>query len=92
MIASTPVPTFSKGEDQRKNFKPLGVGSLQAHQDKITGTLGIPMDVLPPILQMLIARQFKFMVMRGTKFRYRSAGLHSFSLEMKLTEDDCRWC
>jgi hypothetical protein len=37
---------------------------------------------------MLIARQFKFVLMRGSKFRYRSARLHSLRLEMKLTEDD----
>jgi hypothetical protein len=27
-------------------------------------------------------------LMRGSKFRYRSARLHSLRLEMKLTEDD----
>jgi hypothetical protein len=44
--------------------------------------------VLSPILQMLIGGQFKFILMTGAKFRYRSAKLHSFRLKMKLTEDD----
>jgi len=82
------VPSLSMVEDRRKDLKPLALGSLQAHSDKITGGLGIPMDALPSILLMLIARQFKFIVMRGTKFRYRSATLHRFLLEMKLTEED----
>ena len=29
-----------------------------------------------------------FILMTGTKFHYRSARLHGFRLEMKLTEDD----
>jgi hypothetical protein len=37
---------------------------------------------------MLIAGRFKFVLMRGSKFRYRSARLVSLRLEMKLTEDD----
>jgi hypothetical protein len=37
---------------------------------------------------MLIGKQCKFILMRGAKFRYRSAGLQSFRLEMRLTEDD----
>jgi len=44
--------------------------------------------VLPAILQMLIGERFRFILMTGTKFRYRSARLHGFRLEMKLTEDD----
>jgi hypothetical protein len=42
--------------------------------------------VLPPILQMLIAGHFRFMLLRGSKFRYRSARLISLRLEMKLTD------
>jgi hypothetical protein len=81
-------PTYSMQQDQRKDFEPLALGGLDAYPDRIVGSLGIPTDLLPPILQMLIAGQFKFVLMRGTKFRYRSARLHSFRLEMKLTEDD----
>jgi hypothetical protein len=37
---------------------------------------------------MLIAGRLKFVVLRGSKFRYRSARLVSFRLDTKLTEDD----
>jgi hypothetical protein len=54
----------------------------------IKGSIGIPADALPPILQMLIAKEFKFVLLRGSKFRYRSARLTGLRLEMKLDEDD----
>jgi hypothetical protein len=37
---------------------------------------------------MLIAKEFKFILLRGSKFRYRSARLTGLRLEMKLDEDD----
>jgi hypothetical protein len=82
------LPSFDMGEAQRKDYKPIALGSLEARSDGIDGHVGIPQDALPPILQMLIADRFKFMLLRGSKFRYRSARLHSLRLEMKLTEDD----
>ena len=50
--------------------------------------MSIPLDALVPILQMLIAGRLKFVVMRGSKLRYRSARLHSYTLGSKLDEDD----
>ena len=40
------------------------------------------------VSQMLVAQRFKFVVMGGSKLRYRRARLDRFRLEMKLTEDD----
>ncbi len=82
------LPSEGMSEEKRKDYKPLALGRLEAYPDMIRGSIGIPADVLSPILQMLISGQFKFMLMSGSKFRYRSARLHSFRLEMKLTEDD----
>jgi hypothetical protein len=58
------------------------------YPDRITASIGIPADALPPILQMLIAKEFKFILLRGSKFRYRSARLTGLRLEMRLAEDD----
>jgi hypothetical protein len=88
MVEVSLLPTFSMGEEQRKDFEPIALGSLESHPDKITASLGIPADVLSPILQMLIAARFKFILITGGKFRYRSARLQGFRLEMKLAEDD----
>jgi hypothetical protein len=82
------LPSADMSEERRKDYKPLALGGLDAYPDRIDGHVGIPQDALPPILQMLIAGQFRFMLLRGSKFRYRSARLISLRLEMKLTEDD----
>jgi hypothetical protein len=68
--------------------KLLALGGLEAYPDMIRGSIEIPADVLSPILQMLIAKQLKFVLLTGSKFRYRSARLTGLRLEMKLTEDD----
>jgi hypothetical protein len=82
------LPTVDMNPGHRKDREPLAVGSLEADNDRIVGLISIPADVLPAILQMLIAERFKFIVMGGDKFRHRRARLHRFRLEMKLTEDD----
>ena len=82
------LPASDMEEERRKDLKRIALGSLEAYPDRIDGNIGIPRDALTPILQMLIAGQFKFILMRGTRFRYRSAKLSSLRLERKLTEDD----
>jgi hypothetical protein len=82
------LPGNDMSEERRKDYKPVALGSLDAHTDMIRGSIGIPADALPPILQMLIAKEFKFVLLRGSKFRYRSARLTGLRLEMKLDEDD----
>jgi hypothetical protein len=82
------LPSVEMNHGQRKDHEPLALGSLETYNDRIVGLLSIPMDVLPPILQMLIGDRFKFVSMIGTKFHYRRARLHGFRLEMNLTEDD----
>jgi hypothetical protein len=75
-------------EEKRKGYEPIALGSLDALPGIIRGSIGIPADALPPILTMLIAKEFKFILMTGSKFRHRSARLTGLRLEMKLTEDD----
>jgi hypothetical protein len=82
------LPSSRMSEERRKDYKPWALGGLSAYPDMIRGSIGIPADVLSPILQMLIAGQLKFVLLTGSKFRYRSARLTGLQLEMKLTEDD----
>jgi hypothetical protein len=82
------LPSVEMNHGQRKDHEPLALGSLETYNDVNVGLLSIPMDVLPPILQMLIGDRFKFVLMSGTKFHYRRARLHGFRLEMNLREDD----
>ncbi len=81
-------PSISLEEERRKDLKPIAVGAIEAYPERLDANLGIPSDALVPILQMLLAGRLKFVVMRGSKFRYRSARLHSYSLATKIDEDD----
>ncbi|MET4324460.1 hypothetical protein ABIB80_000265 [Bradyrhizobium sp. i1.15.2] len=56
--------------------------------DRLDASIGIPLDASAPILQMLIGERFRFVMLRGSKFRCRSASLVSFSLRSELWEDD----
>ncbi|WP_271557606.1 hypothetical protein [Bradyrhizobium sp. CCBAU 45394] len=82
------LPSPELVEEKRKELTPIALGSLSLGPDGVLGNIGIPWDALTPILQMLIAGRFKFVLMRGTRFRPRSAKLNSLRLETKLTEDD----
>lgn len=82
------LPSRELEDPQRRKLEPIALGSLNASPDAILRNIGIPWDALTPILQMLIADRFKFVLMRGTRFRHRTAKLNSLRLETRLTEDD----
>jgi hypothetical protein len=86
-IELTFLPSRDLHPEERKALWPLGVGSLDGYGDPIAGLLPLPMDALPPILQMMTGARFKFVVMHGTKFSHRRA-LNGFRLELKLDPDD----
>lgn len=81
-------PSTNLLEERRKDLKPIAVGSIESYPDRFDARLSIPSDMLPSILQVLFAGRLKYLVMRGSKFRYRSARLINFSLGSKLDEDD----
>lgn len=81
-------PSISLEEERRKDLKPIAVGAIEAYPERLDARLSIPWDALTPIPQMLIAERLTFVIMRGSKFRYRSARLHSYSLGTKLEEDE----
>jgi hypothetical protein len=44
------LPTTSVSEEKRKDCEPLALGSFDVYLDRIAANIGIPSDVLPPIL------------------------------------------
>jgi hypothetical protein len=54
-------------EEKRKAFEPTALGSLDAMPGIIRESIGIPADALSPILQMLIAKEFWFILMTDQK-------------------------
>ena len=65
-LEMTLLPTVGMNPGQRNDREPLAVGSLEIYDDRIVGLMQIQTDVLPAILQMLIAERFKFIVMAAT--------------------------
>jgi hypothetical protein len=82
------LPSKDLDPEARKALRPLLVGSLDGYGDQITGLFSLPEGALSPILQMLIADRFKFVVAHGSRFSHRQATLNGFRLEMKLDPDD----
>ncbi|ACE99684.1 hypothetical protein IP86_17625 [Rhodopseudomonas sp. AAP120] len=81
-------PSANLLEERRQELTPIAVGSIESYTDRLDARLSIPSDMLPSILQVLAAGRLKYLVMRGSKFRYRSARLVSFSIGSRLDEDD----
>jgi hypothetical protein len=86
-VEITLQPSYDMLPEARKERQPRCAGSLDVYDDRIAGLVSIPIDALPPILQMLIGR-FRFVSMRGPRFRYRQALCSSFQLDMKLDPDE----
>jgi hypothetical protein len=84
----TLLPSHHLDREARKQSSPLGVGSLDAHGGHLARLMSIPTDSLPPILQMMISKRFKFIAMRGDRLKRRRAFFRSFGLEMTMDEDD----
>ncbi len=78
------LPSSGMSEEKRKDYKLIALGALDLYPDSI----GIPADVLSPILQTLVTKELKFILLTGSKFRCPSARLTGLRLEMRLTQDD----
>jgi hypothetical protein len=84
----TLLPSYDMLPDARKEREPRCVVSLDVYGERIAGLVSIPVDAVPPILQMLIGGCFRFASMRGPPLRYRQTLCNSFRLEMTMDEDD----
>lgn len=87
-VTASLFPSTNLLEERRKDLKPIAVGSIESDPDRLDARMSIPVDMLPSVLQVLAAGRLKYLVMRGSKLRYRSARLVSYSLATKLDEDD----
>jgi hypothetical protein len=87
-VEVTLLPDNNLGEERRKDFEPIAVGTLEINGSKMVGLISIPIDALPSILQMLIGGCFRFLAMNGTNLYRRSTRLSGFRLEMTMQEED----
>lgn len=87
-VELTFMPDKKLNEENRQHHEPKAVGSLSLNKGVLQGLLPLPADALEPILQMLTADRFRYVVMDGTKLRYRQGLVRDFRLSETLDEDD----
>lgn len=67
---------------------PLGVGYLDLHGGRLTGGFSMTADVLGPVMQMLLAGRFRFLVLDGASMCYGKARIRHYRFEEKIELED----
>jgi hypothetical protein len=89
------LPSVTREDFEPKHNVPAprGVGSLSIEGSKseplkLHGYLSMPEDALVPVLKMLIAGRFKFVLMDGQPMRYRHCFVRHYELTAQHDEAD----
>jgi hypothetical protein len=82
------MPEAELNWSERANHQPQSVGLTQIYRGMFKPLLRMPGDSVAPVLQMLIAEKFKYVVLNGDKPRYGQGAIRSYRFEMKMEEDD----
>ena len=82
------LPEHDLNEDKRERHEPKSVGSLRRYRGLMAGLLSMWADALAPVLQMVIAEWLRYAVPSGDQLRYGHAMIRSYSLDMKIDDDD----
>ena len=85
------VLTVTTGEtidelNQREGVTKHLIGLLDLVDGMLRGHVAIPPDSLPPLLQLLIAGELHYVVLRGSKLRYRSGHIIDCQFSRSLDE------
>jgi hypothetical protein len=67
---------------------PRSVGSLNIQDTRLVGYLSMPTDALDPVLQMLIADRFKYVLLNGEAMRWRKALVRRYEFTAQHDEAD----
>ena len=90
-VELTLLPDAKMDKEDWPDGAPLGVGSLRVNHKLnrlLQGLLSCPADALAPILTMLTAGQFKFVVLNGSPIRHRNAQITNYRLEIRYDHDE----
>jgi hypothetical protein len=94
-VELTVIPNIGPAEMEPRHDRPplRAVGSLSVDGKKSEGTrlvgyLSMPTGALGPVLQMLIAGRFKYVLMDGEVMRWRKALIRNYRLTAEHDEAD----
>lgn len=89
------IPTVKREDFEPKHDEPppRGVGSLNIQGSKgealrLVGYLSMPKDALSPVMQMLIADRFKYVLLDGEPMRWRKCFVHRYEFAAQFDEAD----
>lgn len=82
------LPNIENNEANRMQHEPKSIGSLNLYNGILHGLLSMPADALPPVLTVLSAQRFRFVLLQGERLRWRKALIRSYSIDTHLDEDD----
>jgi hypothetical protein len=82
------LPKVEDNEANRMRQEPRAVGSLHLYSNILHGLLSMPADALPPVLTVLAAGKFKFVVLDGERLRWGKALIRHYSIDTFVHEDD----
>ena len=86
--AFTLLPDLRLNEDQRDRHVWKGVGSVRRSRGTVSGLLSVPADVLPLLLQMLIAHRFRYLSLSGERLHYGHATIRTYTIETTIDDED----
>ena len=89
----TIFPDIEPAKMELRQDRPRAVGSLsiegkRSERTRLVGYLSMPTDVLGPVLQMLLAGRFKYVLMDGEPMRWRKALIWHYRLTTLHDEAD----
>ncbi len=82
------LPEALEMERRHDEPPPRCVGTLNIHHERLIGYLTLPLDALGPIMQMLTAGRFKYVLMHGEPMRYRKAFIRGYRFAESHNEAD----
>lgn len=74
--------------EKKPERHPLGVGYIDFRDARLTGGLSMAADALGPVMQMLVAGRFRYIVLDGETMRYRKARIRHYRFETQLNLED----
>lgn len=83
------MPDVSASDlDTKPDRHPVGVGSIDLRDAGIAGGFSMASDALDPVMQMMVAGRFKFIVLEGEKMRYRKPRIRHYRFETQLNLEE----
>jgi hypothetical protein len=83
------MPDVSASTLEKKPERhPLGVGYIDLREAMLTGGFSMASDALVPVMRMLVAGRFRYIVLDGETMRYRKARIRRYRFETQIALDE----